>query len=383
MNNFSFPFHLAFYSFAIVLIFFMSLIYTEDILLFQKLEVETGWQPNPEVYLGRVLIAISFSVGVGIFSYIFAVKFTLKLREFSQLILDWARRYLPEYDLSLDSGYKEINELKETFRYAVYSNKSKETANISNIIDENNKLFIEQILPFLQNFEKPNLPNLDIALFPNKSFLLANDYLDCILTRKGIIFILAGFSQNDPLTASYKARLQSIISFAKEVYYLEEEELLSAIQTTIRTYKFPKLNLTLFFVNSENFVIKFLHFQRTPILIWNETQLEEIPVIGETEYPFIEYNSDLRSQVLNINNYFIVISDRILDKKFFESEKYLIDWKKNIEANKIYFTSAKQILEHLRLYLDSILKEKGSTEKVDDFYSCIVVGRKGEKFVKT
>jgi len=383
MNNFSFPFHLAFYSFAIVLIFFMSLIYTEDILLFQKLEVETGWQPNPEVYLGRVLIAISFSVGVGIFSYIFAVKFTLKLREFSQLILDWARRYLPEYDLSLDSGYKEINELKETFRYAVYSNKSKETANISNIIDENNKLFIEQILPFLQNFEKPNLPNLDIALFPNKSFLLANDYLDCILTRKGIIFILAGFSQNDPLTASYKARLQSIISFAKEVYYLEEEELLSAIQTTIRTYKFPKLNLTLFFVNSETFVIKFLHFQRTPILIWNETQLEEIPVIGETEYPFIEYNSDLRSQVLNINNYFIVISDRILDKKFFESEKYLIDWKKNIEANKIYFTSAKQILEHLRLYLDSILKEKGSTEKVDDFYSCIVVGRKGEKFVKT
>jgi len=383
MNNFSFPFHLAFYSFAIVLIFFMSLIYTEDILLFQKLEVETGWQPNPEVYLGRVLIAISFSVGVGIFSYIFAVKFTLKLREFSQLILDWARRYLPEYDLSLDSGYKEINELKEIFRYAVYSNKSKETANISNIIDENNKLFIEQILPFLQNFEKPNLPNLDIALFPNKSFLLANDYLDCILTRKGIIFILAGFSQNDPLTASYKARLQSIISFAKEVYYLEEEELLSAIQTTIRTYKFPKLNLTLFFVNSETFVIKFLHFQRTPILIWNETQLEEIPVIGETEYPFIEYNSDLRSQVLNINNYFIVISDRILDKKFFESEKYLIDWKKNIEANKIYFTSAKQILEHLRLYLDSILKEKGSTEKVDDFYSCIVVGRKGEKFVKT
>jgi Arg-Lys translocation region protein phosphatase len=383
MNNFSFPFHLAFYSFAIVLIFFMSLIYTEDILLFQKLEVETGWQPNPEVYLGRVLIAISFSVGVGIFSYIFAVKFTLKLREFSQLILDWARRYLPEYDLSLDSGYKEINELKETFRYAVYSNKSKETANISNIIDENNKLFIEQILPFLQNFEKPNLPNLDIALFPNKSFLLANDYLDCILTRKGIIFILAGFSQNDPLTASYKARLQSIISFAKEVYYLEEEELLSAIQTTIRTYKVPKLNLTLFFVNSETFVIKFLHFQRTPILIWNETQLEEIPVIGETEYPFIEYNSDLRSQVLNINNYFIVISDRILDKKFFESEKYLIDWKKNIEANKIYFTSAKQILEHLRLYLDSILKEKGSTEKVDDFYSCIVVGRKGEKFVKT
>jgi Arg-Lys translocation region protein phosphatase len=383
MNNFSFPFHLAFYSFAIVLIFFMSLIYTEDILLFQKLEVETGWQPNPEVYLGRVLIAISFSVGVGIFSYIFAVKFTLKLREFSQLILDWARRYLPEYDLSLDSGYKEINELKETFRYAVYSNKSKETANISNIIDENNKLFIEQILPFLQNFEKPNLPNLDIALFPNKSFLLANDYLDCILTRKGIIFILAGFSQNDPLTASYKARLQSIISFAKEVYYLEEEELLSAIQTTIRTYKVPKLNLTLFFVNSETFVIKFLHFQRTPILIWNETQLEEIPVMGETEYPFIEYNSDLRSQVLNINNYFIVISDRILDKKFFESEKYLIDWKKNIEANKIYFTSAKQILEHLRLYLDSILKEKGSTEKVDDFYSCIVVGRKGEKFVKT
>ncbi len=383
MKNFSFPFHLAFYTFAVVLIFFMSLIYTEDILLFQKLEIETGWQPNPEVYLGRVLIAISFSFGVGIFSYIFAVKFTLKLREFSQLILDWARRYLPEYDLSLDSGYKEINELKETFRYAVYSNKSKETANMSNIIDENNKLFIEQILPFLQNFEKPNLPNLDIALFPNKSFLLANDYLDCILTRKGIIFILAGFSQNDPLTASYKARLQSIIAFAKEVYYLEEEELLSAIQTTIRTYKVPKLNLTLFFVNSETFIIKFLHFQRTPILIWNGTQLEEIPVIGETEYPFIEYNSDLRSQVLNINNYFIVVSDRILDKKFFDSEKYLINWKKNIEANKIYFTSAKQILEHLRLYLDSILKEKGATEKVDDFYSCIVVGRKGEKFVKT
>lgn len=376
MKRFSFPFRIAVFTGSLVLCFFMALIYLEDILIFQKMQSETGWEPHPEVYFGRVLLALSLSLGVSIFVYISAFRFVHKLNEFSRLILDWARRYFPDYDLTLDSGYQEINAIKEVFRSSVYANKSKETGNISNIVFENNKLFVEQIIPIIHNLEKIKSEQLDIAFFPHKSFIQSNDYLDYIKTRNGFLFVLCGFSINDPLTASYKARIQSIFSLAKEIYFIEEEELLSHIQTAIRQHSIPKLNITLFFVSQETFIIKFLHFQNTPIMFWEGSKLEEIPVIGETEYPFIEFNSDLRPQFLKTGEYFIVITDRILDKRYFEINSYLENWKKNISANKIHFSSSTQVLEHLRQYLDSILKEKGATEKIDDFFSCIVVGKK-------
>lgn len=373
MKRLSFPFRIGLYSFLISLACLLGIIYTEDFLIFEKIYLETNYQPNPEVYFGRVMLALGLSLVCGVVIYIFATVFVVKIIEFRKLILETARNYLPEYDLSLDSGFEETEQLKEVFRNSIYALQSKFSANITNVVYENNQNLTNQILPFTHKLQKPKIQGLDVAIHPLENYNPSSDYIDYISTKNGIICIMAGFSENSPLQAAFKARIQSIFSFAKEFYFYTEEDLLTHIQTSIRLHKIKGLNLTLFFVSTHKPQVKFLHFQKNPLFLIKQNELFEIPSIGETEYPFIEENSDLRFHNLEKEEFLVCITDRILDKPYFTKDILTSYWKKNMQQTRSHFSSSNEVAYHLTEFLDSKIHEKGTKEKLNDFLSYIII----------
>ncbi|MCX7998830.1 MAG: hypothetical protein N3A69_07745 [Leptospiraceae bacterium] len=372
MKHFSFPFRVSIYSFLLSLACMLAIIYTEDFLIFQDIYEQTNYIPNPEVYFGRILLAIGLSFAFSTILYVLLTVFVVKLHDFRNMILETARNYIPEYDLSLDSGFLEINQMKEVFKNSMYALESKFSARVVNVIHENNKNLNREILPFTHKLKIPKFQGWDIALYPLENYDPQNDYLDYFQTKNGMICIMAGFSEHTPLQIAYKARIQTLFTLAKEFYFYTEEDLISSLQTTIRLNKIKGLNLTLFFICFEKKQIKFLHFQENPIFLFRNSELIEIPTIGETEYPFMEENSDLRYQNLQQGDYLIFITDRILDKPYFEKDILTAQWKVSIQKTKLF--SAHKIAQNLTEFLDSKLHEKGTKDRLGDYLSYIIVG---------
>ncbi len=374
MKHFSFPFKIGLYSFSVSLACLLGIIYTEDFLILEKIYLETSYIPDPEVYFGRVMLALGLSFLCGVVVYVYATVFNVKLIEFRKIILETARKYLPEYDLSLDSGFKEIEQLKEVFRNSIYEIQSSFSAKIANVVYENNKNFNEQILPFVNKLQKPNIKGLDICMYPLENYNTNSDYIDYIPTQNGVIFIMAGFSEHSPIQSAYKARIQSIFALAKEFYFYTEEDMISNIQTALRIHKIKGLNLVLFFISNQTKKVKFLHFQENPIFLMHNNELSEILTIGETEYPFMEENSDVRFYNLEMGDHLVVVTDRILDRAYFEKDILTVRWKKNLQQTKPKFSSSNGVANHLIEFLDSKMHEKGTKEKLSDYLSYIIVG---------
>ncbi|MCX7998558.1 MAG: hypothetical protein N3A69_06325, partial [Leptospiraceae bacterium] len=280
---------------------------------------------------------------------------------------------IPDYGLSLDSDFLEIDQMKEVLKNSMYALESKFSARVINVIHENNINLNSQILPFTHKLKNPKLQGFEISLYPLENCNPKNDYLDYIQTKHGIIFIMAGFSEYTPLQISYKARIQSIFTLAKEFYFFTEEDLISNIQTAIRLNKIKGLNLTLFFISSETKQVKFLHFQENPIFLFRNSELIEIPTIGETEYPFMEENSDLRYQNLESGNSLIFITDRVLDKPYFEKDILTVQWKTSILKSNADLSSVNKIALNLSEFLNSKLHAKGTKDRLNDFLSYIIV----------
>ncbi|MCB1179956.1 MAG: hypothetical protein KDK36_20430, partial [Leptospiraceae bacterium] len=245
MKSLSFALRSAITVTSVTFAFFLTLIYLEDYIIFNPTSSFYVKFIGPEIYLGRLLISAALSFSNGLITFIFITSFNNRLIEFSRMILDWARKTSSEYDLLSNSGYREINDIKEVFRSSIHAVKARETQNFNSIIKENNKVLIEQILENMYSIEKVPLKGIDIEFFPFRSRTYDNDLMNFIPTRNGCIVIITGFKKDNILTASYKARIQSIIEFTKSLSYTVEEELISAIQDSIRAFPIEHLNFTL------------------------------------------------------------------------------------------------------------------------------------------
>jgi Arg-Lys translocation region protein phosphatase len=373
MDRLSFPLRSAISVTAVTFCCFLAVIYLEDYFLFHPNSKYYTRFIGPEVYLGRILSALGLSLLNGIFVFLFTAAFISQLTAFSRMVLDWARKQFSDYELLEDSGYREINHIKEVFRSSVHAVKARDAKAMNDIINENNNLFIEQILEIVHSIKIPKLDGIDVHLVPNQSKNPKNDLMGLVPTRNGCIFIMTGSKKHNVLTASYKARIQTIIQMSRYLNYTAEEELISAIQESIRPYPIDGLNFTLLYAMSDARLIKFLHFQETPILLYTNGKLSEIPVIGETQYPFMEFSSDLRMEKILSGSFLVILTDRLLERSAFGKGKYIEDLKKIFSSSKKNFSNSKDFYNFFYKSLESIFKNNGGTEDLEDFLSIFII----------
>ena len=374
-NSINFSSSIFIYFFIINLSFFVVLIYIEDIYIFRQIEKinEIAFL----VYIGRVLIAISFSLMISVILYLYVFNFTKKLREFDVLISKWGRgENIEDFNYSTDLEYKEINNLYRVFLDS-YNNNLERQMNYNTIHSSDIKNNLShKILPNIFELKLTPIKNLDISILPNKSSSTYFDLLDIIETNKGCIVCLTGSPINDLNISVYKLKIQATLSLIKSFAGILNEELFYEIFSKVLNYSEKMINLTLCYISKEDGKVIYHQYQKNKILFINNNNVDFLFNSNEEFLSTSIKNSNPIGLEFKLNNYILIISDRIRLLKEFLNDEYLGFIKDNLQLKVNEIKSSKDLLIKLVEIMESWQGKNSNSGNIYDYLSCIAIRKK-------
>ncbi len=374
-NNTNFSSSIFIYFFIIILSFFVLLIYIEDIYIFRQIEKIN--EIASLVYIGRVLIAISFSLMISVILYLYVFNFTKKLKNFSKLISEWGRGENPEDSSSnLEVGYNEINNLYRVFVDSCNNNLERQS-NYNSLHSSDIKSNLSlKILPNIYELKLTPIKNLDISILPNKSSNTYFDILDIIETNNGCIVCLTGSPINDLNISVYKLKIQTTLSLIKSFSGILNEELFYEIFSKVLNYSEKMINLTLCYISKEDNKFIYHKYQKNQILFINNNIVDFLFNTNEEYLSKSIKNSNPIGLEFNLNNYILIISDRIRLLKEFLNDEFLLFIKENLQLKVNEIKSSKDLLIQLVDVMELWQGKNSSTGNIYDYLSCVAIRKK-------
>lgn len=370
-QNISFRLRISVLVSGLVLFAFLFFFALENFIWLSKISEKTNDGLPRSFFLGRLLIATSFSVLAGLGAYIFMNNFYESLRHLSHLIQYWSRTLVPlnEDAITLYQD-SEVTQIISFFHKGVIANRQREEDRIIKAVELNNTSIVERLKPFLPPIELTGLVNLDVSVFPNQTSNPRCDFVDVIEFDSGYLCVIAGFENLGILESIYKYKLQGIFSVVKALFHSKEDEILLQINQAIQKASIENLNLSLLFVPHSADHISYIHNQKMPILLLSDQGLDTI-YTEEIYYNFGSKDTVFLKSVFVKPAYLILISDRIHELLDTSPSALVKDLDFEV-FSKPKFKNSKDLLLQISLFIDAYGRSKNSTNLLE-YLACVVI----------
>lgn len=374
-QSISFRLRISILVFGLVLASFLFFFAIENFIWISNIKDPKGEVFPRNFFLGRFLIASSFSILAGLGSYVFTNNFYESLRHLSHLIQYWSKTLTPIDDNAIHLFQdSEVTQIISFFHKGIIANRQREEDRLIKSIELNNANIVDRLKPYLSEMELGGLNNLDASVFPNFTNNPRCDFVNIIETENGYLCILAGFEKLEILESIYKYKLQGILSLVKGMYFAKEEEILRNTMIAIQQAKIDNLNLSLFYVSNTSNHISYTLNQKTPLLLLTDQGLNTI-YSEDIFYDFTKKEIIFLKAVFASPAYLIVLSDRI-HELLDTTPNALVKELESEVFSKPKFKNSKELLLQISLFLDAFGRSKGIKNTLE-YLACIVIKKNG------
>jgi|GEM_PF-1702897 Arg-Lys translocation region protein phosphatase len=374
-QNISFRLRISLLVFGLVLAAFLFFFAIENFIWLGKIS-----DTNPDIFprnffIGRFLIATSFSILAGLGSYVFTNNFYESLRHLAHLIQYWSKTLTPldENAITLFQD-SEVTQIISFFHKGIIANKQREEDRLIKSIELNNTNIVERLKPYLPELELGGLKNLDISVFPNYTNNPRCDFVNVIEMESGYLCVVAGFENLEILESIYKYKLQGIFALIKSLYHAKEEEVLLQVTNAIAQTKKENLNLSLLYVSNTSNHVSFTHNQKMPLLLLDDQGLSTT-FSEDIHFDFTSKEPMLLKAVFASPSYLILFSDRIHEVLDVNPSQLVSELETEV-FSKPKFKNSKELILQISLFIDGYGKSKGLKNALEHL-ACIVVKKTG------
>lgn len=360
------------YLFLLVFGGFVTLIYIEDIYIFRQLEKNN--EILPLIYIGRVLIALSFSILMGIVGFLYIYNFIKNLRKIEQNIL-----YLPRVDSESKLPesyfpYAELDSLNQRL-FSVYREEKEKGNQLSFSYLENlQSEFKLKLLPNVFDIKLSQIRSMELSIIPNKSRSTSSDFLGVLETKNGCIVCITGTSKDTLESTIFKFKIKSIFDIFKKISLQCDENLFNIIYSEILESIEIKINFTLIFVFKDTGRILYHKYQNTPLLFFQKSKIFMLEGNSEKELTSGTLPSSPRGLEMLENEFLMILSDRIENIQEFSDSKYIDYIYSQYKWNE--FNSSKDFLLQIISILEGWQNQSFKTESLYEHLMCVVIRKK-------
>jgi Arg-Lys translocation region protein phosphatase len=373
-NSKTFLLSSTFNAFILIFTFFVALIYIEDIYIFRQLEKTN--EILPLIYIGRVFIALSFSLAMAVIIFLYTYSFTNQLKNFCMFISNTRFENYQDKMLTKKLAYNELIELRDTL-VETYNNYLENESIDKNNHSSNLKIdLISKILPVVYNIRLNPIENLDVAVLPNKSERSFSDLIEIVDTRNGCIVCMTGSPLDNLNSSIYKLKVKSTLLAMKSFSHLVEEELFHDIFRLVNEYITEKTNMFIAYISKNSNKLIYHKFQNKPsfLLKENSTQL-----LSSIEEEYLDKNFSNTNPIgieFKVGEYLLILSDRLEMLNEFRNIELSDYLNKKLNSFERNIKTSKDLILNLITSLESWQKDNHGNGNILEYLTCIAIRKK-------
>lgn len=363
-----------FNAFILIFTFFVALIYIEDIYIFRQLEKTN--EILPLIYIGRVFIALSFSLAMAVIIFLYTYSFTNQLKNFCMFISNTRFENYQDKMLTKKLAYNEIIELRDTL-VETYNNYLENESIDKNNHSSNLKIdLISKILPVVYNIRLNPIENLDVAVLPNKSEKSFSDLIEIVDTRNGCIVCMTGSSLDNLNSSIYKLKVKSTLLAMKSFSHLVEEELFHDIFRLVNEYVTEKTNMFIAYISKNSNKLIYHKFQNKPSFLLKENSIQLLSSIEEEYLDKKFSNTNPIGIEFKVGEYLLILSDRLEMLNEFRNNELSDYLNRKLNSFERNIKTSKDLILNLITSLESWQKDNHGNGNILEYLTCIAIRKK-------
>ena len=373
-NSKTFLLSSTFNAFILIFTFFVALIYIEDIYIFRQLEKTN--EILPLIYIGRVFIALSFSLAMAVVIFLYTYSFTNQLKNFCMFISNTRFENYQDKMLTKKLAYNELIELRDTL-VETYNNYLENESIDKNNHSSNLKIdLISKLLPVVYSIKLNPIENLDVAVLPNKSEKSFSDLIEIVDTRNGCIVCMTGSPLDNLNSSIYKLKVKSTLLAMKSFSHLVEEELFHDIFRLVNEYITEKTNMFIAYISKNSNKLIYHKFQNKPIFLLKENSTELLSSIEEEYLDKKFSNTNPIGIEFKVGEYLLILSDRLEMLNEFRNNELSDYLNKKLNSFERNIKTSKDLILNLITSLESWQKDKHGNGNILEYLTCIAIRKK-------
>jgi Arg-Lys translocation region protein phosphatase len=373
-NSKTFLLSSTFNAFILIFTFFVALIYIEDIYIFRQLEKTN--EILPLIYIGRVFIALSFSLAMAVVIFLYTYSFTNQLKNFCMFISNTRFENYQDKMLTKKLAYNELIELRDTL-VETYNNYLENESIDKNNHTSNLKIdLISKLLPVVYNIKLNPIENLDVAVLPNKSEKSFSDLIEIVDTRNGCIVCMTGSPLDNLNSSIYKLKVKSTLLAMKSFSHLVEEELFHDIFRLVNEYITEKTNMFIAYISKNSNKLIYHKFQNKPIFLLKENSTELLSSIEEEYLDKKFSNTNPIGIEFKAGEYLLILSDRLEMLNEFRNNELSDYLNKKLNSFERNIKTSKDLILNLITSLESWQKDNDGNGNILEYLTCIAIRKK-------
>ena len=373
-NSKTFLLSSTFNTFILIFTFFVALIYIEDIYIFRQLEKTN--EILPLIYIGRVFIALSFSLAMAVVIFLYTYSFTNQLKNFCMFISNTRFENYQDKMLTKKLAYNELIELRDTL-VETYNNYLENESIDKNNHSSNLKIdLISKLLPVVYSIKLNPIENLDVAVLPNKSEKSFSDLIEIVDTRNGCIVCMTGSPLDNLNSSIYKLKVKSTLLAMKSFSHLVEEELFHDIFRLVNEYITEKTNMFIAYISKNSNKLIYHKFQNKPIFLLKENSTELLSSIEEEYLDKKFSNTNPIGIEFKVGEYLLILSDRLEMLNEFRNNELSDYLSKKLNSFERNIKTSKDLILNLITSLESWQKDNHGNGNILEYLTCIAIRKK-------
>ena len=373
-NSKTFLLSSTFNAFILIFTFFVALIYIEDIYIFRQLEKTN--EILPLIYIGRVFIALSFSLAMAVIIFLYTYSFTNQLKNFCMFISNTRFENYQDKMLTKKLAYNELIELRNTL-VETYNNYLENESIDKNNHSSNLKIdLISKILPVVFNIRLSPIENLDVAVLPNKSEKSFSDLIEIVDTRNGCIVCMTGSPLDNLNSSIYKLKVKSTLLAMKSFSHLVEEELFHDVFRLVNEYITEKTNMFIAYISKNSNKLIYHKFQNQPIFLLKENSTQYLSSIEEEYLDKKFSNTNPIGIEFKVGEYLLILSDRLEMLNEFRNNELSDYLNKKLNSFERNIKTSKDLILNLITSLESWQKDNHGNGNILEYLTCIAIRKK-------
>jgi len=373
-NSKTFLLSSTFNAFILIFTFFVALIYIEDIYIFRQLEKTN--EILPLIYIGRVFIALSFSLAMAVIIFLYTYSFTNQLKNFCMFISNTRFENYQDKMLTKKLAYNELIELRNTL-VETYNNYLENESIDKNNHSSNLKIdLISKLLPVVYNIRLNPIENLDVAVLPNKSEKSFSDLIEIVDTRNGCIVCMTGSPLDNLNSSIYKLKVKSTLLAMKSFSHLVEEELFHDVFRLVNEYITEKTNMFIAYISKNSNKLIYHKFQNQPIFLLKENSTQYLSSIEEEYLDKKFSNTNPIGIEFKVGEYLLILSDRLEMLNEFRNNELSDYLNKKLNSFERNIKTSKDLILNLITSLESWQKDNHGNGNILEYLTCIAIRKK-------
>jgi Arg-Lys translocation region protein phosphatase len=373
-NSKTFLLSSTFNAFILIFTFFVALIYIEDIYIFRQLEKTN--EILPLIYIGRVFIALSFSLAMAVIMFLYTYSFTNQLKNFCMFISNTRFENYQDKMLTKKLAYNELIELRDTL-VETYNNYLENESIDKNNHTSNLKIdLISKLLPVVYNIKLNPIENLDVAVLPNKSEKSFSDLIEIVDTRNGCIVCMTGSPLDNLNSSIYKLKVKSTLLAMKSFSHLVEEELFHDIFRLVNEYITEKTNMFIAYISKNSNKLIYHKFQNKPIFLLKENSSQLLSSIEEEYLDKKFSNTNPIGIEFKVGEYLLILSDRLEMLNEFRNNELSDYLNKKLNSFERNIKTSRDLILNLITSLESWQKDNHGNGNILEYLTCIAIRKK-------